>query len=242
MQGVHRSVHQANHEVASGVGCLVRLEAQQAAATSATPADTGRGAQVVNMQQMVNQLQAEQDALSQELRRSRVPKDATSWVGDAHPDLSSIPPLPDDHQAIEEWMNSRNRHLRDALEFGSADVISQVSNMLAQGAAKLAARRASALALQEQSTEVQTLDLGSRMTSSMHRTPSEGVSTLEVIEKSVHVDGELSEVRSPVWSPGRHPGPASSSARLQAQQVSPTVVDSPPPSVRLDSRRFGERI
>ena len=43
---------------------------------------------------------------------------------------------------------------------GSADVISFVSNLLAQGAAKLAARRASALALQ--SMEAQT-SLGSRM-------------------------------------------------------------------------------
>ena len=49
--------------------------------------------------------------------------------------------MPDDHQAIEEWMAARNQHLRDALEFGTADVISQVSNMLAQGAAKLAAQR-----------------------------------------------------------------------------------------------------
>ena len=108
---------------------------------------------------MVNQLQAERDALSQELRRNRVPKDTTPWAGDAAPDLSSIPPLPDDHQAIEEWMTSRNGDLRNALEFGSADVISQVSIMLAQGAAKLAARRASALALQPM--EVQSL--GSRM-------------------------------------------------------------------------------
>ena len=36
---------------------------------------------------------------------------------------------------------NRRVDLRDALEFGTADVISQVSNMLAQGAAKLAAQR-----------------------------------------------------------------------------------------------------
>ena len=56
-------------------------------------------------------------------------------------------------------MTARNRDLRNVLEFGFADVISQVSNMLAQGAARLAAQRASALALQPK--EVQSL--GSRM-------------------------------------------------------------------------------
>ena len=89
-----------------------------------------------------------------ELRQSRAAKDRTPWSRDAPPDVTMIPALPEDHQAIEEWMASRNRDLRDALEFRSADVISFVSNPLAQGAANLAARRASALALQ--SMEVQT--------------------------------------------------------------------------------------
>ena len=117
------------------------------------------------MQKLVaelNQIVAERDALPQELRRSRAPK-AKSWGGDGPPDLSNIPPLPDDHQAIEEWMNARNCDLRDALEFGSADVISQVSNMLAQGASKMSTlSRVSALALQGQSMDVQT-SLGTRM-------------------------------------------------------------------------------
>ena len=136
---------------------LGRLESQQAA-TPATPGDTIRGAQVVNLQQMVNQFQAERDALCVELRQSRVAKDRTPWSGDAPPDVTMIPALPEDHQAIEEWMASRNQDLRDALEFGSADVISFVSNLLAQGVGKLAARRASTVVLQ--SMEVQS-SLGS---------------------------------------------------------------------------------
>ena len=60
----------------------------------------------------LNQIAAEHDALSQELRRSRAPK-ARSWGGNAPPDLSNIPPLPDDHQAIEEWM--RDTHLNDTM-------------------------------------------------------------------------------------------------------------------------------
>ena len=132
---------------------LSRLEAQEVA-TPPTLVDTGRGAQVVNFQQMVNQLQAERDALSQE--------------------------LPDDHQAIEEWMTARNQDLRNALEFGTADVISQVSNMLAQEASKLAAQRG---ALDLQPMEVQSF--GSRMADA-----SEGVSSIEEIV----FDGALSEV------------------------------------------------
>ena len=49
---------------------------------------------------------AKRNALSQELRRSRAPKDKTSSPGDAPPDLSSIPPVPDNHQATEEWMTA----------------------------------------------------------------------------------------------------------------------------------------
>ena len=130
-----------------------------------TPPAGGPGDEISKMQKLVtelNQIGAERDALSQELRRSRAPK-ARSWGGDGQPDLSNIPPLPDDHQAIEEWMNARNCDLQDALEFGPADVISQVSNMQAQGASKMATlTRVSALALQGQSINVQ-ISLGSRM-------------------------------------------------------------------------------
>ena len=62
---------------------LVMLEVQQAA-TSATPADTGRGAHVGNLQQMVNQLQAERDTLSQDSRRSRAPMDMTFFGSEMH--------------------------------------------------------------------------------------------------------------------------------------------------------------
>ena len=70
----------------------------QQAATPPTPADTGRSAQVVNLQQMVNQLQAERVAL---------PGVATESGAQGHDTLgwrctprSSIPLVPDDDQAI----------------------------------------------------------------------------------------------------------------------------------------------
>ena len=126
---------------------LARLEARQQQ-LPANPADTARGAQVVNLQQMHCARSCDRFACQGQ--------DVVEWRCrcDQHP------PLPEDHQAIEEWMTSRNRDLRDTLEFGSADVISFVSNLLARGTAKLAARRASALSLQ--SMEVQT-SLGSQM-------------------------------------------------------------------------------
>ena len=119
---------------------------------------TGRpGDEISKMQKLLtefNQIAAERHALSQELRRSS-PK-ARSWGGDGPPHLNNVPPLVDDRQAIEEWMNE----LRSV---GSADVISQVSNMLAQGASKMATlSRVSAFVLQEQSMDVQT-SLGTRM-------------------------------------------------------------------------------
>ena len=142
-----------------------RLEALRVEASEQRTPASGRGDEVSQMQKLVtelNQIAAERDALSQELRRSRAPK-ARSWCGDGPPDLSDIPPLPDDRQAIEEWMNARNCDLRDALEFGSADVVTQVSNMLAQGASKmLTLSRVSTVALQGQAMDVQT-SLGNRM-------------------------------------------------------------------------------
>ena len=128
------------------------------------PPAGGPGDEVSKMQKLVtelNQLAAERDALSRELR-SRAPK-ARSWGGDGAPDLNNVPQLPTNHQAIEEWVNARNCGLRDALEFGYADVISQVSNVLAQGASKMATLSiVPALALQVQSMDVQT-PLGNRM-------------------------------------------------------------------------------
>ena len=111
---------------------LARLEVQQAAPVRDSV--VGDGPQVSSLQQMVIQLQAERDSLSQELRRSRGPH--ARPCGDGLPNVSNIPPLPDQAQDVEQWMNARNFDLRDALEFGSPAVIS--SNLLAQGAAKLA--------------------------------------------------------------------------------------------------------
>ena len=60
---------------------LSRLEAQEVA----TPPTGGHGTwcTFVNLQ-MVNWLQAERDALSQELRRNRAPKGKTSWLAMHH--------------------------------------------------------------------------------------------------------------------------------------------------------------
>ena len=61
----------------------------------------GDGPQVSSLQQMVIQLQAERDSLSQELRRSRGPH--ARPCGDGPPNVSNIPPLPDQAQDVEQW-------------------------------------------------------------------------------------------------------------------------------------------
>ena len=116
---------------------LTRLEAQAAPVGDPVVAE---GAQVLTLQQMVNQLKGERDSLSQELRRSRAVK-ARPWCGEGPPDVSVIPPIPDHQQDLEEWMNSRNCGLRDAFEFGSPEVVARVSTLLAQGASRMASMR-----------------------------------------------------------------------------------------------------
>ena len=89
------------------------------------------GDEVSRMQKMLNQLAS---ALPQELRRNRAPK-ARSWGGDGPTDFNNVPPLPDDHQGIKERVDEcEELQSAGCLEFGFVDVISQVSNMLAQGA------------------------------------------------------------------------------------------------------------
>ena len=121
---------------------LTRLEAQAPPVGDPVVAE---GAQVLTLQQMVNQLKGERDSLSQELRRSRAVK-ARAWCGEGPPDVSVIPPIPDHLQDLEEWMNGRNCELRDALEFGSPEVVGCVSTLLAQGASRMASMRKGAAA------------------------------------------------------------------------------------------------
>ena len=85
-------------------------------------------------------------------------------------------------------MTARNRDLRNFLEVGFADVISQVSNMLAQGAARLAAQRASALAVHAQGGSVSWQSHGCP-----HRRSRRQAKVSQIIEKFVF-DGALSKV------------------------------------------------
>ena len=117
---------------------LARWEAQQAAPVGEPVA--GSGARTSTLQQMVNQWQVERDSLSQELRRSRAPK-ARPWSVDGPPDFSVIRTMPDHFHNLQEWLNTRNRELRDSLEFRSPDVIAHLSHLLPQGASQWAAIR-----------------------------------------------------------------------------------------------------
>ena len=98
---------------------LARLVAQQATPVGERVVGCGHSS---ILQQMVNQLQLERDSLSLELRRA---SKGRPWCGDGPPDVSAIPPMPDHLQGLEEWLNLRHCELRDALEFGSPDVIAR---------------------------------------------------------------------------------------------------------------------
>ena len=109
VQGFHGAFHQAHRQVEVGVEAetglleqsrarLARLEVQQAGPVRDFV--VGDGPQVSSLQQMVIQLQAERDSLSQELRRSRAPQ--ARPCGDGPPNVSDIPPLPDQAQDVEQ--------------------------------------------------------------------------------------------------------------------------------------------
>ena len=69
-----------------------RFEWRLPSTSKRTPPAGGLGDEISKMQKLVtrlNQIAAERDALSQELRRSRAPK-ARSWGGDGPPDLSRV--------------------------------------------------------------------------------------------------------------------------------------------------------
>ena len=208
---------------------LASLESQQAA-TPATPGDTARGAQVVNLQQMVNQLQAERVALSVELRQSRVAKDRTPWSGDAPPDVIMIPALPEDHQAIEEWMASRNRRFagRSRVRVSRRDLVRTRSTKIgsAEGIRSCVAVHG-----------------GSDFSRKSHGCPHRRIRRQAKVCRRRRALNLLTfrgrcrrcearyGLRSVRVGEALHPGPAARplrrSARLRAQEVSPTAVDSP---------------
>ena len=130
VQGFHRALHQTSHQVEGGVGVRDRIvgggscsvgEVGSTTGSASWGTSCGKRGPHVELQQMVNQWQVECDSLSQELRGSRAPK-ARPWCGDGPPDVSVIRTMPDHFHILQGWLNTRNRELRDALEFRSPDV------------------------------------------------------------------------------------------------------------------------
>ena len=152
---------------------------------------------MLTLQQMVNQLQGERDSLSQELRWSRAVK-ARPWCGEGPPDVSAILSIPDHHQDLEEWMNSRNCKLRHALEFGSPEVVACVSMLLAQGASRMASMRKGAAAQELVAMDLQN-GRGTRMSALIDAADAKRRCLDGVKEFQGAFEGALSKVPSEVW-------------------------------------------
>ena len=145
-----RSRHHESRSVREGGGHREVVEEGTRGCAGTPNPRAGEGVQGVHdcSTKRISKLQTELDAETVLLQESRPrlvrlesqPPRATQLAG--HKRGVTTESGPRTGRRIEEQMASRNWDLRDTLEFGSADVISFVSNLLAQGATKLAARKA----------------------------------------------------------------------------------------------------
>ena len=105
-------------EVADGE---VRLEALRAKGTNPPPLAVS--SLVSELQQKIDNLVKERDALRPCPDDVGVPKISHKWMGQGPPSLENIPPMPTtDVQDLEGWLSDRNCDLRNAMEFGDSSL------------------------------------------------------------------------------------------------------------------------
>ena len=119
-------------EVADG---KLRLEALQAQGTNPPPAVSSL---VSELQQKIDNLVKERDALRPCPDDVGVHKNAEKWMGQGPPSLENIPPMPTTNiQDLEGWLNDRNCDLRNAMEFGDSSLMAKIGLLVGQGATQL---------------------------------------------------------------------------------------------------------
>ena len=120
-------------EVADGE---VRLEALQAQGTNPPPLAVS--SLVSELQQKIDILVKERDALRPCPDNVGVPKNSDKWTGQDPPSLENIPPMPTtDVQDLEGWLSDRNCDLRNAMEFGDSSLMAKIGLLVGQGATQL---------------------------------------------------------------------------------------------------------
>ena len=91
--------------------------------------------QVTELQEQINALVLERDALRAAPVICGIPKEAQgTWMGDL-PRVEDIPPMPtSDMQDLAGWMSQRNCELRNAMEFGDHVLVAKIGSLVGQGA------------------------------------------------------------------------------------------------------------
>ena len=118
-------------EVAEGEARYAKLLVE-AATVDAPPVVSP---QVTELQERVNALVLERDALRAAPVIRGIPKEVQgTWMGDLHR-VEDIPPIPtSDMQDLAGWMSQRNCELRNAMEFGDPLLVAKIGSLVGQGA------------------------------------------------------------------------------------------------------------
>ena len=125
-----RIVHE--EEVAEGERRLALLQAEVA-----TPGPDPN-VQVTQLQQQIDSLVRERDALRANAVAATVPQDKpVQWMGNGPPSVENVPPMPTDLQDLEGWLSDRNCELRNAMEFRNPGLVGQIGPLIGQGARQL---------------------------------------------------------------------------------------------------------
>ena len=120
-------------EVADGE---LRLEALQA--QGANPPPPVVSSLVSELQQKIDTLVEERDALRPCPDEVGVHKNSDKWTGQGPPSLENIPPMPTTNvQDLEGWLSDRNCDLRNAMEFGDSSLMAKIGLLVGQGATQL---------------------------------------------------------------------------------------------------------
>ena len=114
-----RAVHE--EEVAEAERLLALLQAE-----AAQPEPLGTTS-VTQLQQQLDALVREHDAL-----RANPHQDGR-WTGHGPPSVENIPIMPTDNQGLHGWFSDRNCELRNAMEFGDAELVAKIGGLVGQG-------------------------------------------------------------------------------------------------------------
>ena len=137
------------NELAEGEARVQRLQVLMEAPQQVPPPPAEWGAQVTSLQQTVNQLQAERDALAEQVKHQV----AMKLVEKVHPMQSSVEAeelvfdraskrravgeeIPSGQQDLSAWMCTKQVE-RDALEMEKMEIVKELVQLMAKGAVKM---------------------------------------------------------------------------------------------------------